>query len=234
MTTSTTPTPPMAPSTPPDTAAPESAALESAAPEPVVPESAPPNFATPDMSSGFAPEPLPSAPLFVPPMTAGGTVLPSADPSTLPTSAWVGTMVPAAPRRRRILPTIVTVVAVIIGLALIGVIVFGPSNRGQIIFGTTKGDDLCSVGSQTNTVNSGDPIYFTAILKDRMAGDQTVTLSITEDGQAPVTLPQPPNGSEFDCLAGDPSILGTLDPGVYHFVLTHNSDIEASGDLTVK
>ena len=222
MTTSMTPSPPMAP---PSTAAPEPDASDSAEPA---------HLATPDVSSGFAPEPLPSAPVFVPPMTAGGAILPSADPSTLPTSAWVGTMAPAAPKRRGLLPTIITVVAVIIGLVVIAVIVFGPSNRGQIIFGTAKGGDLCSVGNQTTTVNSGDPIYFTAILKDRMAGDQAVSLSITRDGEAPVTLPQPANGSEFDCLAGDPTILGTLDPGVYHFVLTHNTDIEASGDLTVK
>ncbi|HVA85315.1 MAG TPA: hypothetical protein VNF73_03235 [Candidatus Saccharimonadales bacterium] len=216
----------------------EPAAAEPAAAEPVAAaESMEPMqpAAMPDIAAGLAPEPLPDAPVFVPPVTAGGDVLPMpTDPSTLPTSAWVGSMTPAPPRPRRILPALITVIGVIVGLAVIGYLLFGPSNKGQIIFGTAAGSDLCSVGNQTKTVNTGDPIYFTAILKDHMDGNQAVSLQVTKDGAAFGTLDEPADGIAFDCLAGKPDVLGTLASGQYHFVLLHNSDVEATGDLTVK
>ena len=115
-------------------------------------------------------------------------------------------------------------------LSAIGII---PNNKGQIIFGTSAGSDFCSVGGETKVVNAGDPVYFAAILKHHMDGDQAVTLTVKKDGQDFGSLDEPADGTAFDCLAGKPDVLGQLDAGLYHFELFHNQDLESAGDLTV-
>ncbi len=202
--------------------------------EPVAPPD--PSMAPPAM------QPAPAAPgqLDYVPLPTGmepSATPPAPDPSAVPTSAWVGTA-PAVPKKRNRISAILSIVVVVFGVAVLGYAIGSaigiiPSNKGQIIFGTSAGSDFCSVGGETKIVNAGDPVYFAAILKHHMDGDQAVTLTVTKDGQNFGSLDEPADGTAFDCLAGKPDVLGQLDAGLYHFELHHNQDLESSGDLTV-
>ena len=66
---------------------------------------------------------------------------------------------------------------------------------------------------------AGVPVFFTAVLKDRMDGNQDVTLAVSKDGGPPVTADEPANGTAFDCLIGTPddltSIIGHTPPPAF-------------------
>ncbi len=126
----------------------------------------------------------------------------------------------------------------IIGIALIAIVagvLLGvlPSDKGKILFGTAAGSNLCSVGNQTTSVSPTDPIYFAAILKHHMDGNQAITFHVTKDGAEFVTHEEPADGTSFDCY-GNKESLGSLDVGTYVFEVLHDGTQEAVGTLTVK
>ena len=161
-------------------------------------------------------------------------VLRPVEPPELPASAWITGAKPRRPRTR--LSISLTVAAVVIG----GLVVFGIAGqylglfqpRGQVLFGTSLGPDLCSVGGETRTVTSSDPVFFAAVLRHRLGGDGAVRLTVTRDGEPFFDNRDPPNGTEFDCY-GSREAVGPLEPGVYVFEVTHEDEVEAAGSLTV-
>ncbi len=197
-----------------------------------------PGFGLPpfDDTGSLVPDPLNDAPEYVPPavgMLPGAVVAPI-EPGQVPTSAWITT---APPRRgRSFLSTLATIGAVVIGLAVIAAIVglnlrfFQP--RGQVLFGTSLGSDLCSVGGETRTLTTTDPVYFAAVLKNRLGGDQSIRLTVTRNAEPFFENVDPANGTEFECYGSRESV-GPLEAGVYVFEVTHGGEIEASGTLTV-
>ena len=81
-------------------------------------------------------------------------------------------------------------------------------------------------------MSAGDPVFFAAVLKQRLGGDAEVRLIVTRDGEPFFDSTDPPNGSEFECYGSRESI-GPLEAGVYVFEVTHEGEVEASGTLTV-
>jgi hypothetical protein len=209
------------------------------APSPALPEESTLTPA-PDVDSGsIEPEPLHDAPEYVPGPIGmmPGTVMPPMDPAEVPTSAWItsaSSVVTPRPARSGLLTIVGGVIAALVALfvvaALLGVL---PSDKGKILFGTAAGRDLCSVSNETTTVKTTDPIFFSAILKHHMDGNQAITLHITKDGKDFVNYDEPADGTEFDCY-GNRDSLGSLDAGHYRFEVVHKDVVEASGDLTVK
>ena len=122
---------------------------------------------------------------------------------------------------------------VVLGAAIAGILGFLPSDKGKTLFGTAAGKDLCSVGRRTNTVAATDPVFFAAVLRHHLDGQQGITFHITRDGTSFVTHEEAADGSAFDCY-GSLESMGSLDAGTYDFEVTHNGDIEAAGTLTVK
>jgi len=114
--------------------------------------------------------------------------------------------------------------------AVVDLVGFG---TGAAFAGTAAGTALCSVSNETTTVKSTDPVFFTAVLKHRMNGDQTITLHVTKDGEEFVSLTESPAGTPFDCYTSHES-MGNLEAGSYVFEIIHNKDIEATGNLTVQ
>lgn len=159
---------------------------------------------------------------------------PPVDPAAIPSSAWISS--PPPPRGRSLLSTIATIGAVLIGLVVIAAVIGLNSGyflpRGQILFGTAAGADLCSVSGETRTVTRTDPVFFAAILKHRMAGSEAIRLTVTRDGLPFFDNEEPADGTEFECYGSRESI-GPLEHGVYVFTITHNDDVEATGTLTV-
>ena len=145
-------------------------------------------------------------------------------------SGWITD--PTPPRRRSRLSTAITVVAVVIGvLVVLGIAgmylgLFQP--RGQVLFGTAAGPNLCSVGGETRTIEAGDPVFFAAVLRNRLSGDAEVRLTVTRDGEPFFDNTDPPDGNEFECYGSRESI-GPLEPGAYQFEVTHDGAVEASG-----
>ena len=182
------------------------------------------------------PDQLHDAPEYIPaPLgMSTGSIIPPVDPSEVSSSAWITT----APARggRSLVSTIVTIGAVIIGLAVLGIIVGLNLNlfsqRGQIVFGTTAGDDVCSIRSQTTAITARDTIFYAAHLKNSVGPAETLTLRITRNGQEVTTDVLPPYGSEFDCF-GLKEPIGPLQPGVYVFEVLRAGAVEATGTLTV-
>jgi hypothetical protein len=212
-----------------------------APPSDAAPGTPPPADAVPVHPAAQSAAALPDPRGYVPLPTgmAEPAPAPSPDPSAVPTSAWVGTAAVAPTKRRSPLGAIVSGILVVFAIAAVGYVLGSaigliPNNKGQILFGTSAGGDLCSIGNETKVVGAGDPVYFTAILKHHMDGDQAVRLHVTKDGAEFGSLDEPADGTAFDCLAGKPDVLGSLDPGLYHFDLFHNTDVESTGDLTVK
>jgi len=189
-----------------------------------------------DDTGSFIPDQLHDAPEYVPPavgMLPGAVVAPI-DPGHAATSGWIST---APPRRgRTFLSTLVTIGAVVIGLAVIAAIVglnlrfFRP--YGQVLFGTALGSDLCSVGGETRTMAATDPVFFAAVLKNRLGGDQSIRLTMTRDGETFFESVDPANGTEFECYGSRESV-GPLEAGVYVFEVTRDGAVEATGTLTV-
>ena len=169
------------------------------------------------------------------PEGATAPAAPLVDPAAVPSSAWIST--PPPRQGRSLLSTVVTIGAVLIGLAVIAAIVglslglFRPQG-GQVLFGTAAGPNLCSVAGETRTVTTTDPVFFAAILRNRMAGTEAITLTVTRDGQPFFDNDEPADGTEFECYGSRESI-GPLEPGVYVFTITHNAAVEATGPLTV-
>jgi hypothetical protein len=186
----------------------------------------------------IVPEGLPDAPAYVPPpvgMTPGGVMPPTAPPDA-PSSAWI-TTAPQVPPKRGIGSRIGGAIVGIIGLVVAGVVIAGvlgllPNDKGKVLFGTAAGSDLCGVGNATTTIRTSDPVFFSAVLKHHMDGQQAITLTITKDGAAFVDHDEPADGTSFDCY-GTKESLGPFDPGTYVFTVTHNTDVEATGTLVV-
>jgi hypothetical protein len=159
---------------------------------------------------------------------------PPPDPSSGSTSGWITR--PAPPRRRSRLSTAVTIAAVVVGvfviLGIAGMYLGFFQPRGQVLFGTALGPNLCSVGGETRTIEADDPIFFAAVLRNRLTGDAEVRLTVTRDGEPFFDNTDPPNGTEFECYGSRESI-GPLEPGVYQFDVTHDGSLEASGTLTI-
>jgi len=159
----------------------------------------------------------------------------TAGPSAAPSSAWIAAATPQ--QGRSMVSTLVTIGAVVIGLGVVVAILglnagfFRPSG-GHVLFGTAPGPNLCSVGGETRTAGSSDPVFFAAILRHRMAGTDAITLTITRDGQPFFDNEEPADGTEFECYGSRESI-GPLEPGIYVFTVTRGSDVEATGTLTV-
>lgn len=209
------------------------------APPPALPEEATLIAASETDVGSLVPDQLHDAPAYVPPpigMTSGA-VIPPPPPAEVPTSAWITTSpeVVKQPARGR---GLTSVIGTIIGLVVLGVVaagVFGllPSDKGKVLFGTAAGKDLCGVGNPTTTVNAADPVFFSAVLKHHMDGNQAITLHITRDGQDLVNYDEPADGTAFDCY-GNRDSLEPLEAGRYRFQVLHNGEVEATGDLTVK
>jgi len=216
------------------------------APPPMAPPPTMPDEAT--LTSAPAPAPdlgvvapgqPDEAPAWVPPpvgMAPDGT-MPPPNPPEMPTSAWITTPVPAPPARRSSRGILGAIVGGIVVLVVIGFVAANQlgliGDKGKILFGTAAGKDLCSVGNQTQTVTTTDPVFFAAVLKHHQGGDQAITFHITKDGADFVTHEEPADGQEFDCY-GNRESLGALDAGSYVFEVLHNGEIEATGKLTVK
>ena len=195
---------------------------------------------SPEMDSGsIEPEALHDAPAYVPPSMGmmQGAVMPPLDPADVPTSAWItsaSSVVTPRPARSGLLTIVGAVVAILVVVFVLGAFAgVLPSDKGKILFGTAAGRDLCSVSNETTSVKTTDPIFFAAILKHHMDGNQAITLHITRDGKDFVNYDEPADGTEFDCY-GNRDSLGSLDAGLYRFEVVHKDTIEASGDLTVK
>ena len=205
---------------------PQTPSATSAAPTPPAPEIA---------TGGATPDPA-----FTPAAPSDGSIPPAADPSEVPSSAWITTAPTVQTGRatsssgtRNLVATIVGVVAVlVIGYFAVQLL---PSDKGKVLFGTTPGADLCSVGNQTTTVKTTDDLFFAAVLKDHMDGDQAITLRITKNGADFINYNEPADGTAFDCYGNRTSLaeLGPFEAGQYHFEITNNGKIEAVGDLTI-
>ena len=167
------------------------------------------------------------------------TLVPTAvEPPQAPPSEWIIAPPEAEPRRGvpggRVLRVLGSVVGVlVVGSLVAGLLGFLPSDKGKILFGTAPGKDLCSVSGRTDTATTTDPIFFAAVLKHHLDGQQSITFHITRDGEDFVSHEEPADGSAFDCY-GSRESLGTLDTGSYVFEVIHNGEIEATGTLTVK
>lgn len=192
----------------------------------------------PDEDTGtLVPEGLHDSPAYIPPamgMTPG-TVMPP-DPADVPSSAWI-TTAPAATNPKTGTNRMTGIIGTIIGLVVLafvaaGVLGFLPSDKGKVLFGTALGKDLCGVSNQSTTIKTADPVFFSAVLKHHMDGNQAISLRITRDGKDLVNYDEPADGTAFDCY-GNRETLGPLDAGKYHFEVIHNGEIEASGDLTI-
>ena len=184
----------------------------------------------------LVPDQLHDAPEYIPaPLgMATGAIIPPVDPSEVGSSAWITTA--PARRGRSFLSVVVTIGAVIIGLAVLAALVGANLNlfsqRGQIVFGTAAGDDVCSIRSQTTAISARDTVYYAAHLKSSVGPSETLTLRITRNGQEVTTDELPPYGSEFDCF-GLKEPIGPLQPGVYVFEVLRAGVVEATGTLTV-
>jgi hypothetical protein len=156
------------------------------------------------------------------------------DTDRVPPSQWIVTPPQAAPRRTGLLAVGAAVVGILVaGALLVGALGLLPNDKGRILFGTAAGRDLCSVGRQTDTVTTADPVYFAAVLKHQLGGDQAITFRITKDGTEFVTHPEPADGKAFDCY-GSQEPLGTLPAGSYVFEVIHGDEVDATGRLTVR
>jgi hypothetical protein len=125
---------------------------------------------------------------------------------------------------------VVVGILVVLGIAGLYLGIFQP--RGQVLFGTSIGPNLCSVDGETRTVSPEDPVFFAAVLKHRLGGDAEVRLMVTRDGEPFFDTTDPANGTEFECYGSRESV-GPLEPGEYVFEVTHGGEVEASGTLTV-
>jgi hypothetical protein len=211
--------------------------------EPNTPSAVPDESAltpAPDHDTGsLVPEQLHDAPAYIPPplgMTSGG-IMPPPDPADVPTSAWITTAPQAAPRQSDMRGGFLGVIGAVVAILVVGGVIAGalgllPSDKGKVLFGTAAGKDLCSVGNATNTVRTTDPIFFAAVLKDHMDGQQAITFHVTRDGQEYSSHDEPADGSGFDCY-GNTVSLGALKAGTYVFEVLHAGDVEATGTLTV-
>jgi hypothetical protein len=198
---------------------------------PIDPDAADPAWARP-AAAGWTPDP--PEPIAPNPPAAPD---PPAQADELPPSAWITTAPEAAPASRgiggRILGSIGAIVLiVVVGGFIASAIGLLPNDKGKVLFGTAAGSGLCSVGNAGTAVTTTDPIFFAAVLRHHMDGDQAITFVITRNGADYVTHEEPADGSEFDCY-GNSDSLGALEPGTYVFEVHHNGEVEATGTLTV-
>lgn len=190
--------------------------------------------------ASLIPDPLPDAPVYIPPamgMMPGG-IMPPPDPAEVSTSAWITTAPQTTAPRSGISSRLIGIVGALVGIVLVGAIVAGvlglfPSDKGKVLFGTAAGKDLCSVANPATTVKTTDPVFFAAILKHKMDGQQVITFHITKNGADFVSHDEPADGTSFDCY-GNRDSLGALEAGKYVFEVIHKGEIEATGTLTVQ
>ncbi len=219
-----TPTAPPATMTPP-TAMPDESALTP----------------TPDTDVGsLVPDPLHDTPVYVPPPMgmSAGSLMPPPNPEDVPTSAWITTAPQTAPKSGGLSSRLGAVIGGIVALLLVAGFAANalgllPNDKGKILFGTAAGSDLCSVGGQTLTAKSTDPIFFAAVLRHHLDGSQAITFKIDKNGAPLVNHEEPADGTSFDCY-GNKESLGALDAGTYVFTVVHNGEVEATGTLTVQ
>lgn len=163
--------------------------------------------------------------------------MPPPGPAEMPPSAWITVPVAAAPAKRSGRSILGAIVGAVVVIAIIGYFAANQlgiiGDKGKVLFGTAAGKDLCSVSNQATTVLATDPLFFAAVLKHHMDGDQAITFHITKDGTEFVSHDEPADGQAFDCY-GNRESLGPLDPGTYVFEVLHKGEVEATGTLTVK
>jgi hypothetical protein len=157
--------------------------------------------------------------------------MPPPDPAEVPTSAWI-TTAPGATTRAAGGRSILGIIGAVIGI-LAGALGLLPSDKGKVLFGTAAGKDLCSVSNETTTVRTTDPIFFSAVLKHHMDGQQVITFHVTRDGAEFLSHEEPADGTEFDCY-GNRESLGALMVGSYVFEVLHEGEVEATGTLVVQ
>ncbi len=193
----------------------------------------------PDEDEGtLVPDQLSDAPEYVPSamgMATGG-IVPPIDPGHASTSAWITTRAPQAlpfaGRWTAILAVLVLVIAVaLLAFEAAGFLGLLPNNRGQVLFGTSRGGTGCSIGNATTQVTSTDPVFFVAVMKHHVEPGDSIALRITMGGQPFESYSEEP-GAGFDCYRTNEA-LGTLKAGTYTFEVVRNGDVEASGQLTV-
>ena len=228
-----TPWAPVPPVVPPPVVAPPAALPGDAALTPAAGQDASTSGTDQPQASVYVPPPAGMAPGGVMP----GGVMPPPSPSEVPTSAWIATPVAAPPAKRSGRAILSAIIGGIVVVAIIGYFAANQlgiiGDKGKVLFGTAAGSDLCSVSNQTDTVRTTDPIFFAAVLKHHMDGNQAITFHITKDGADFVTHEEPADGTAFDCY-GNRDSLGALEPGSYVFEVLHNGELEATGKLTVK
>lgn len=110
-----------------------------------------------------------------------------------------------------------------------GVIAHPP--KGTVIFGSSVGDDGCSVSNQLRKLSVTQSFFFMAYLKDVMDGTQVVTLRVIRDGNTMLNTDEPANGTAFNCF-GNQKAFPPLAAGNYEFQVLQGARLEADGLIT--
>jgi hypothetical protein len=111
----------------------------------------------------------------------------------------------------------------------------GFAHRGEVLFGSGRTGDVCSLAGQATVFGPSDPIFIVAVMRETVQPGSHVVYEADGPNNKvepiPVTV-QPP----FDCLGTSQSI-GPLDPGTYVFRYRYEgqpgaADL-ASGSFTI-
>ncbi len=187
----------------------------------------------------LVPDAIHDAPAYVPPALGmmAGAIVPPTDPTEHSSSAWITSAPVVTPRRGLGVGGVVgAIIGIVVVVAVVGYFLlqqFGViGDKGKVLFGTAPGANLCTVGSRTTAVKSGDPVFFAAVLRSRLAGDQSFTFRITRDGQPFIQRDEEGDGQSFECY-GTEELIGPLPAGKYVVELLHGTDVAAHGELTV-
>jgi len=110
------------------------------------------------------------------------------------------------------------------------------AHRGEVLFGSNAGTDVCTVMGQASEFGPTDSVFLAAVMREKVETGARVVYEVeTQDGTSgpyPVTA-RPP----FDCL-GSTDALDPLEPGTY--VVRYRYDAQpdapdlASGTLTIR
>ena len=87
--------------------------------------------------------------------------------------------------------------------------------------------------NQTASIATTDPLFWAAVLKDQVNGQQDAGLHVTKDGGTFYDQSLPADGTAYDCF-GNTDAIKDLDPGAYTFQVLLDGAVQATGDLTVK
>ena len=135
--------------------------------------------------------------------------------------------------RRPVGLLLAVVVLIISGVTVANRLGLLPNDKGKVLFGTAAGPDVCSVDNQTASIATTDPLFWAAVLKDQVNGQQDAELHVTKDGGTFYDQSLPADGTAYDCF-GNAEAIKDLDPGAYTFQVLREGAIQATGDLTVK